>query len=60
MDTWRSERDINGWKLNSQEWIMFLDKVMNVNVDEDWMEDRKSYGTKDDVNTMVDVDGGKV
>ena len=60
MDTWRSERDINGWKLNSQEWIMFLDKVMNVNVDEDWMEDRKSYKTKEDVNTMVDVDSGKV
>ena len=39
---------------------MFLDKVMNVSVDEDWMEDRKSYKTKEDVNTMVDVDGGKV
>ncbi len=64
IESWRSGRDGNGWKISNNEWRLFLEEISERESDDvdhfDWHEEKKAYLAKHDKDAPAIVDASKV
>ena len=60
LDCWRTGRDSDGWRLNTEEWKRLLDDIIEHTNDLDWREVKKEYVALHDKDAPEVVDSKKV